>query len=88
MPANPRYGWRHIRTRERWKPLVERGEVCCARCGLLIEPGTPWDLGHVDGASDREYAGPEHASCNRRAGGRGGGRGSAPRSRPVRADWW
>jgi hypothetical protein len=34
------------------------------RCGELIEPGTPWDLGHVDGDRTR-YAGPEHRYCNR-----------------------
>ena len=47
-------------------PLVDAGLVDCARCRELIEPGTPWDLGH----SDRDpslYSGPEHACCNRTA---------------------
>jgi hypothetical protein len=37
--------------------------VLCARCGERIEPGSDWDLGHVDGSA--EYAGPEHQACNR-----------------------
>ena len=36
----------------------------CARCGHPIEPGTPWDLGHVDGDKTR-YQGPEHQRCSR-----------------------
>ena len=31
--------------------------VRCARCGELIEPGTPWDLGHVDGTERKVYSG-------------------------------
>lgn len=58
------YGTRHQRTRERWAPKVAAGLVSCARCGGLIVPGTPWDLGHVDGDKSR-YAGPEHRGCNR-----------------------
>ena len=38
--------------------------VRCAR-GELIEPGTPWDLGHVDGTDRKVYSGPEHRRCNR-----------------------
>jgi hypothetical protein len=45
---------------------VAGGYVACSRCGLLIEPGTPWDLGHPDSGSS---GGPEHRRCNRRAGG-------------------
>lgn len=59
--------------RARWAPLVASGSVCCRRCGLPIAPGSPWDLGHaVDralGGSDHDVA-PEHARCNRSAGGR------------------
>jgi hypothetical protein len=58
------YGAEHQRLRKQWTPLVERGTETCWRCGQLIPPGTPWDLGHQD--SDRDvYAGPEHAACNR-----------------------
>lgn len=58
------YGHMHQQRRKRWSPQVEAGHVNCARCGRLIEPGTPWDLGHTDG-SRTQYAGPEHRTCNR-----------------------
>lgn len=38
-------------------PMVEAGVVRCARCGELIEPGTPCDLGHVDGTERTVYSG-------------------------------
>lgn len=64
------YGSAHRRERARWVPLVARGGVICWRCGHLIVPGMPWDLGHDD--NDRSvYRGPEHAGrCNRAAGAR------------------
>jgi hypothetical protein len=62
------YDREHDAERARWAPLVEAGGVDCARCGLLIGPGEPWDLGHTD---DRTaWTGPEHARCNRAAAGR------------------
>lgn len=58
------YGREHQKLRAQWRPYVEAGEISCARCGLRIEAGQPWDLGHVDG--DRlTYQGPEHRRCNR-----------------------
>lgn len=61
------YGAAHKRLRAWWAPRVRRGTVACARCGWLIEPDEPWDLGHDD--DDRNYyTGPEHRDCNRRAG--------------------
>ena len=45
-------------------PAVAAGLYNCARCGERIEPGQPWDLGHVDGDGFR-YSGPERRSCHR-----------------------
>ena len=54
--------------------ITPPGEVC-PRCFKTVAKGRPsrgycgWDLGHDD--HDRTiYTGPEHACCNRRAGGR------------------
>jgi hypothetical protein len=58
------YGTAHQRLREFYAPLVLSGQQLCARCGRLIAPGEPWDLGHVDGDRSR-YSGPEHRWCNR-----------------------
>jgi hypothetical protein len=51
-------------TSRQLKPLVEAGCVRCARCGELIRPGEPWDLGHDD-VDRSQCSGPEHARCNR-----------------------
>lgn len=60
--------------RDQWRPRVAAGDVHCARCGLAIYPGQRWDLGHqVDralGGRDADGLLPEHARCNRAAGGR------------------
>jgi len=70
MPVNGKtsargYGWRHQKLRQQWKRVVASGAAVCARCGLPIVPGTPWDLGHVDGSGKTLYRGPEHRRCNR-----------------------
>jgi hypothetical protein len=57
------YGKAHRNLRAQWAPLVERGEVRCARCHRFIKPGTPWDLDHGDDRST--YRGPSHRACNR-----------------------
>lgn len=64
------YGWAHQQLRARFAPQVAAGLVSCARCGKLILPWEPWDLGHSD--VDRSvYTGPEpesaRATSNRRA---------------------
>lgn len=73
MKAGPRqrgYDGAHDRERARWVPKVNAGLVDCARCGGPIEPGRPWDLGHTDDRSG--WSGPEHVTCNRKAGGANG----------------
>ena len=64
-PEQRGYGQAHRARRRAIAPMVEAGIVRCARCGELIEPGTPWDLGHIDGAERKVYSGPEHRRCNR-----------------------
>jgi hypothetical protein len=56
-----RYGPADRQLRARWAPRVAAGVVECARCGDLIEPGEPFDLGHVDGTL--AYSRPEHGRC-------------------------
>jgi len=60
--------------RRQWQARIDAGAVACARCGLPVLSGQRWDLGH---AVDRALGGtaahgisPEHARCNRAAGGR------------------
>ncbi|GAB3372509.1 hypothetical protein H5411_27845 [Amycolatopsis echigonensis] len=78
------YGAYHQRIRASLAPRVATGSVRCARCGQLIRSGQAWDLGHADGTGKREYQGPEHATCNRSAGGRTGrSRTLDPAPRPV-----
>lgn len=62
------YDANHDRLRAEWEPKVATGRVRCARCRRLIRAGTAWDLGHSE--DRKSYTGPEHASCNRSAGGR------------------
>jgi len=69
MPGQRTYGRAHRRLRAALKPMVDRGVAYCWRCGMVINPGMPWDLGHDD--EDRSiYRGPEHRWCNRATSGR------------------
>lgn len=69
--------------RRQWQPRIDAGAITCARCHLPIVSGQAWDLGHT---VDRALGGhgsevlPEHARCNRRAGGQ---LGQALRTQPV-----
>lgn len=66
------YDSEHDRMRALWAPRVATGSVQCHATVCLepsrrIIPGTPWDLGHTP--DRRSWTGPEHARCNRAAGG-------------------
>jgi len=64
-------GRRDTAARAALAPLVAAGTTCW-RCGLPIDPGQPWDAGHLDDlATGGHPAGrrlPEHRRCNRAAG--------------------
>jgi hypothetical protein len=60
------YDAEHVKARARWASLVAKGVVRCRRCGEVIEPNTPWHLGHDDA---RTSSAPEHEDCNLRAAG-------------------
>lgn len=62
------YDATYDRQRRAIAPTVATGTVACTRCGLPIQPGQPWDLGHNDDRT--RITGPEHATCNRSAAGR------------------
>lgn len=84
--ANPLWGrrgntraWARLRAHfEAWFPLP------CWRCGLLIRPGEPWVLGHLEdrwrGGGDDRLA-PEHERCSLKSA----GEASAAASRARRA---
>jgi hypothetical protein len=61
------YDRAHEQLRAKWKRKVDRCEVNCARCGLLILPISEWALDHTDDRTG--YLGPSHSTCNNRAGG-------------------
>ena len=46
--------------------VVTSGGASCSRCGEPVDPGSVWDLDHVEGSS--EYRGVAHRYCNRAAG--------------------
>lgn len=73
------YGRPHVRARARWATAVAAGRVTCWRCTHPITAGQPWDLGHRTGL----HSAPEHAGCNRRAGGRDGANRAWARRRQL-----
>lgn len=78
------YGHEHQALRRKWKPKVEAGLIDCARCGVRIQPGEPWDLGHNDDRTG--YNGPEHRSCNRSAGARNSNKVPKPKDH-LKWEW-
>lgn len=64
VKQSPLHGHAHRKARGRVAPLVASGNATCARCGLPIVPGEPWDLDHDDFDKSR-YLGPSHRRCNR-----------------------
>jgi hypothetical protein len=61
------YGPNHKKRRKAYAARVAAGQATCARCGKLIGPDEPWDLGHAEGGGPNAYSGPEHRKCNRGA---------------------
>ncbi|MBU4213558.1 MAG: hypothetical protein KJ792_02755 [Actinobacteria bacterium] len=87
MPGRRPGGRRVMARRAHYQRLIDSGQVICPRCGLPIERGQPWDLGHVvphalGGTFERDGDQPEHAYCNRAAGGRLAHTLAAPPRRP------
>jgi hypothetical protein len=77
-------GWIHQQARKRALAAMPEGQPC-ARCGRPMYHAQQLDLDHFPG---RMFGGTQemrlsHARCNRRAGGRIGGR-IRPRSRKFR----
>jgi hypothetical protein len=64
-PKQRGHGQAHRTRRRAIAPMVAAGMVRWARCGDLITPDEPWDLGHVDGTERTVHSGPEHRRCNR-----------------------
>ena len=54
--------------------------LTCRRCGKPIPPSIRADTGHPDPMLGTVGLGPEHASCNRSAGGKSRGE---PRGHPI-----
>lgn len=59
------------RVRRSWKLGTEQH---CWRCGRVLEPGAPFDVGHLDpdGGHELSNLAPECVRCNRSDGGRRG----------------
>ena len=71
--SNKAYDQDHREERANWQALIDAGHpVDCWRCKKRIHPGQPMDLGHIVdlalGGNPKRRR-PEHAGCNRAAGG-------------------
>jgi hypothetical protein len=68
-----RRGRRDQAARQALAALVASGVAVCWRCEQTIQPTDDWDAGHVDSLGEGGHPDgrrvPEHASCNRSAGG-------------------
>jgi len=67
------HGGRATRIRAQLARTVATGTAVCWRCGGVIDPREPWDVGHITGRANGgndnpANLAPEHAVCNRRAG--------------------
>lgn len=82
------YGKAHRQLRKQWEPIVAAGGVGCWRCGRVINPGTPWHLGHSDWGNVTK--GPECVKCNLSAAARKGRlvQTLRKRDRPTVVDRW
>ena len=77
------YSGEHARRRKQWAAVIAAGHVVvCRRCGRRIWPGTAWDLGHQTNRVLPTY--PEHAYCNRAAGGRKGTRAMINKQKMIK----
>jgi hypothetical protein len=82
------YGIAHRTLRAQFVRLVEAGQATCARCGLPILPGEPFDLDHADDRSS--CLGASHRRCNRVAGAKSGAAVTNARrwgDEPLRSSW-
>lgn len=66
------YDTTHQQLRASWQQRLDHGEHITCTSPTCLTPSLPidpheWDLGHDE---HRQHRGPEHARCNRSAGGR------------------
>lgn len=67
------YDQEHRALRTQWKPQVDAGQVechatTCLAPDRLIQPGSPWQLGHTPDRTG--WTGPEHQRCGSSDGAR------------------